>query len=106
MDRVRAHSSGPVVASVDRTTAIGLAAGLLTTLSLVPQLVKIWRTRSASDISGKMFSAFSVGVALWLAYGILQREMPMILWNSVSLALAAAILAMKLKFGGAKAPRP
>ncbi len=84
---------------MDRTTAIGLAAGLLTTLSLVPQLVKIWRTRSASDISGKMFSAFSVGVALWLAYGILQREMPMILWNSVSLALAAAILAMKVKFG-------
>ena len=78
--------------------AIGLLAGLLTTVSLVPQVLKIWKSRSAKDVSLKMFAAFSVGVALWLAYGLLQKELPMILWNGVSLILATAILAMKLRF--------
>jgi MtN3 and saliva related transmembrane protein len=80
------------------TDAVGLLAGLLTTVSLVPQAMKIWKSKSAEDISLKMFVAFSVGVALWLAYGVLMKELPMILWNSVSLALACSILAMKLKF--------
>jgi MtN3 and saliva related transmembrane protein len=80
------------------TDAVGLLAGLLTTIALIPQAMKIWKSRSAQDVSLKMFVAFSVGIALWLAYGILMRELPMILWNSVSLALAMAILAMKLKF--------
>lgn len=77
---------------------IGLLAGLLTTVSLVPQVLKIRKTRSAKDVSLKMFAAFSVGVALWLAYGVMQQEFPMILWNSVSLILAGSILAMKLRF--------
>ena len=77
---------------------IGLAAGFLTTVSLVPQAMKIWKTRSAKDVSKRMFVAFCAGVALWLVYGILQEEMPIILWNSVSLALGLAILAMKLRF--------
>jgi MtN3 and saliva related transmembrane protein len=84
---------------MDTTTAIGLLAGLLTTVSLLPQVMKIWKSKSAKDISLKMFAAFSLGVALWLVYGVLQKELPMILWNAVSLALAASILAMKLKFG-------
>lgn len=83
---------------MDLTTVIGLIAGLLTTVSLVPQVMKIWKSKSAKDISLKMFAAFSVGVALWLVYGVLQKEMPMILWNGVSLVLASGILAMKLKF--------
>ena len=83
---------------MDFTTAIGLLAGLLTTMSLVPQVLKIWKSKSAKDISLKMFLAFCVGVALWLVYGILQKELPMILWNAVSLLLAGCILAMKLKF--------
>lgn len=80
------------------TDAVGLLAGLLTTISLIPQAMKIWKSRSAADVSLKMFVAFSAGIALWLAYGILMKELPMILWNSVSLALACAILAMKLRF--------
>jgi MtN3 and saliva related transmembrane protein len=83
---------------MDPTTLIGLLAGLLTTLSLVPQALKIWRSKSASDISLGMFAAFSIGIALWLVYGMLQKELPMILWNAVSLLLAGSILAMKLKF--------
>jgi MtN3 and saliva related transmembrane protein len=69
-----------------------------TTASLVPQVMKIWKSKSAKDISLKTFVAFSIGVALWLVYGVLQKEMPMIPWNAVSLALALSILAMKLKF--------
>ena len=81
------------------TELIGLAAGLFTTMSLVPQALKIWKTRSAKDVSRKMFLAFCTGVALWLVYGILMGELPIILWNAVSLALGLAILAMKLRFG-------
>ena len=84
---------------MDMTTFIGLAAGFLTTVSLVPQALKIWKSRSARDISSNMFAAFCIGVALWLVYGVLQQEMPIILWNSVSLVLALAILGMKIKFG-------
>ncbi|HUQ74205.1 MAG TPA: SemiSWEET transporter [Burkholderiales bacterium] len=84
---------------MDLTLPIGLAAGLLTTISLVPQVMKIWKTRSAKDVSRKMFIAFSTGVALWLLYGILKGELPMILWNAISLVLGLAILGMKLRFG-------
>ena len=84
---------------MDLTTIIGLAAGLLTTVSLVPQVTKIWKTRSAKDVSRRMFATFCVGVALWLAYGIAKGDLPMIVWNSVSLALALCILGMKLRLG-------
>lgn len=84
---------------MDLTTVLGLAAGLLTTISLVPQVTKIWKTRSAKDVSRKMFIAFCLGVALWLAYGVVKGDLPMMIWNSISLALALSILGMKLKFG-------
>lgn len=84
---------------MDLSTAVGLAAGLLTTISLVPQVTKIWKTRSAKDVSRKMFMAFCLGVALWLVYGIVKGDLPMIIWNSISLVLALSILGMKLRFG-------
>ena len=79
-------------------TLLGYAAGFLTTIAFVPQVVKIWKSRSAHDVSLPTFIAFTVGVAFWLAYGFVKKEPPMILWNSVTLVLAGAILAMKLKF--------
>lgn len=84
---------------MDYVDIIGLAAGFLTTVALIPQVQKIWKSKSAKDVSLKMFIAFTIGIALWLAYGILKQEMPMMIWNSVSLVLAAAILWMKVKFG-------
>jgi MtN3 and saliva related transmembrane protein len=84
---------------MELTSVIGFAAGLLTTLAFVPQVVKIWRSRSAADVSLAAFIAFTVGVGLWLAYGILKQEPPIVLWNGVTLVLAAAIVAMKLRFG-------
>jgi MtN3 and saliva related transmembrane protein len=84
---------------MDMTLIVGFAAGFLTTIAFVPQVVKIWSAKSAKDVSLPTFVAFSVGVALWLVYGILRQEPAIIVWNAVTLLLAAAILVMKLKFG-------
>jgi MtN3 and saliva related transmembrane protein len=84
--------------------ALGLAAGTLTTIAFVPQLARILRTRSASDISWWMFGIFSVGVALWLWYGILLGALPVIVANVVTLALAIAILFLKWRSGRAALP--
>ena len=84
---------------MEMTSLVGFAAGFLTTIAFIPQVVKIWRSKSADDVSLATFLAFTVGVGLWLAFGILQKEPPIILWNGVTLVLAGAILAMKLKFG-------
>ena len=75
---------------MDPVTVVGLIAGGLTTVSLLPQVTQIWRTKSARDISLKMFVAFCGGVFLWLVYGILLRETPIILWNGITLALGLA----------------
>ena len=80
-------------------TLVGLAAGFLTTVAFVPQVAKIWKSRSAKDVSLPTFIAFTIGVALWLCYGILNQELPIIVWNAVTLLLAGAILAMKVRFG-------
>ena len=78
--------------------AIGLVAGTCTTISFVPQLIRVWRLRSAREISLTMFLVFSLGTFLWLLYGILIRSLPVILANAVTLALSLAILALKLRF--------
>ena len=83
---------------MEATTLVGYAAGFLTTVAFIPQAVKIWKTRSANDVSLPTFVAFTTGVILWLAYGVMKSEPPMILWNGVTLVFAAAILVMKLKF--------
>ena len=83
---------------MDTTTLIGYAAGFLTTFAFIPQAWKIWKTRSAHDVSLPTFIAFTVGVFLWLTYGLLKSEPPMVVWNGVTLVFAAAILLMKLRF--------
>jgi MtN3 and saliva related transmembrane protein len=84
---------------MDMPTTLGFAAGLLTTFAFVPQVIHIWKTKSARDVSLHTFASFTLGVALWLAYGIVKQEPPIIFWNAVTLVLAGAILAMKVKFG-------
>jgi MtN3 and saliva related transmembrane protein len=78
--------------------AVGLAAGTLTTLAFVPQVTKVFRTRSTRDISLPTFLALVLGTALWLLYGILLGEIPLIAANGVSLALVSAVVWGKLKF--------
>lgn len=79
-------------------TVIGLAAGTLTTLSFVPQLLRTWRLRRAHDMSGWWLASFMTGITLWLIYGILLPSMPIIVANSATLALIMPILAMKVSY--------
>ncbi len=81
-------------------TYIGYAAGLLTTVAFFPQLVKIWRSRSADDVSPAMFVIFTTGVGLWLVYGVLIESWPVMAANAVTLALALAILVLTLRYRG------
>lgn len=77
---------------------LGLVAGFLTTIAFVPQVVKTWRTKSARDLSLLMFSLFCAGVFLWMIYGFMINELPVILWNIITLMLALIILFFKLRF--------
>ncbi len=75
---------------------IGLAAATLTTFSFVPQVVKIWRTRQAEDISLPAFSIFATGVFLWLVYGVLRNDLPLILANLITFLLAISVLGLAI----------
>ena len=79
--------------------AIGAIAAVLTTASFVPQAWHSFKTRDVSGISLGMYSVFTVGVALWLIYGVLLYSWPLMIANGITLVLAATILAMKLRFG-------
>jgi MtN3 and saliva related transmembrane protein len=79
--------------------AVGTVAATLTTLAFVPQVVKIWRSRSAKDISLPMYVVFTIGVAMWLVYGLLLGAMPIIIANCVTLLLAISVVVMKLRWG-------
>ena len=78
---------------------LGFAAATCTTLAYAPQFVKVWRTRSTEDISLGMFLVMVLGLALWLLYGLLSGDAPLIASNAVTLVLAGGILFMKLKYG-------
>ncbi len=75
---------------------IGYGAAVFTTAAFVPQALKSWSSRDLSGISLSMYSLFTLGVALWLAYGIALESWPIILANSITLALAGMVLVMKI----------
>lgn len=75
---------------------VGYAAAFLTTVAFVPQVYKSWRTRDLSGISLPMYASFTLGVALWLGYGILIASIPVILANAVTLLLSFIVLMLKI----------
>lgn len=77
---------------------LGLLAGFCTTLAFVPQVLRVWRRRSAEDISFSGFALFGGGVFLWLIYGLMLGALPIILANGATLVLAMGILVGKLRF--------
>lgn len=79
--------------------AIGQVAGFLTTLAFLPQVWRVWKTRSVADISLGMYLIFVCGLALWIVYGIMEHALPVILANTATLILAGAVLIMKIVFG-------
>jgi MtN3 and saliva related transmembrane protein len=78
---------------------VGAVAATLTTLAFVPQVIKIWRSKSARDISLPMYTCFTAGLVLWLIYGMLIASTPIIIANIVTLLLATAVIVMKVRWG-------
>jgi len=76
----------------------GFAGATCTTVAFVPQVVRIWRTRSAADISAGMYLVFILGLMLWTAYGVLVVSWPIIVANILTMVLAGAVLWMKWRF--------
>ena len=69
------------------TDILGFVAGICVMTSVIPQILKVWRTKKVKDISLLTFSVLTFGVALWVVYGILKKDMPIIITNSISLFL-------------------
>ena len=80
-------------------TALGLLAGSLTTIAFLPQVIRTWRTRSTADISLVMFLILCTGIALWLVYGLIRGDWPVIIANGFTLVLASTILIFKIRHG-------
>jgi len=80
------------------TVHLGLLAGSITTLAAVPQVVKTYRTKHARDISIWQPILLNMGMALWLLYGFLLRDIPLIMANSVSLLCYTSLIIMKVAY--------
>ena len=83
---------------MNMVTIIGLLAATLTTIAFLPQLWRIWKTKSARDVSYLMLVVFMSGLFLWLVYGIILGALPVILANSITLFLNMIILWLKIKY--------
>ncbi len=79
-------------------TALGFAAGTLTTIAFWPQLRRTWKTRSADDLSLGMLLTFTTGVFLWLLYGMYLQALPIIVANAITLILTLAILVLRIRY--------
>jgi len=77
-------------------TVIGIAAAVCTTAANLPQLKKAWTTGETDDISLKMLLLLACGLVLWVAYGVLQKDIVIILANGISLALLVGLVCLKL----------
>jgi len=80
------------------TTVIGLIAATITTLSFIPQLIKTWNLKETKDISLLMFVTLGVGIILWIIYGFLLWDLPLILANSITFIFVLVILFFKFKY--------
>jgi MtN3 and saliva related transmembrane protein len=81
------------------TEWVGYAAAFLTTCSFVPQAWLTFRTRDVRGVSLGMYTVFTLGVALWLVYGLMLAAWPIVIANGITLALAGGILLMKIRYG-------
>ncbi len=78
---------------------IGIAAAILTTFGFLPQILKMWKTKSAEDVSGWTLIQFSFGIALWILYGIHLMDWIIIGANSISLAIVLIAIGLYLRLG-------
>ena len=80
------------------TMLIGLWAGFCTTCALIPQAIKIFKTKKTYDLSLVIYLLSTLGLSLWVGYGFLLKDIPLMTFNSISLVLSVSILAMKLRY--------
>ena len=78
---------------------LGLIAGLLVTCSLIPQIIRVFRLRSAREISAVFTVLLLLGLVLWLVYGIMLTLAPVIIWNAIGAVLAILLLYAKMRYG-------
>jgi MtN3 and saliva related transmembrane protein len=81
---------------IDTVEALGLSAALLTTIANVPQAVKVIKTQSVKSLSAVTYSFLTIGMVLWVAYGVIKKDLPIIIANTIAAALCGIILFMKL----------
>ena len=83
------------------TDRLGFVTGALTTLSFMPQVYQVWASKPipATAISLPMYIIFVVGISGWLVYGVRIKSTPVVVWNAITLVLAASVLAYKLMYG-------
>jgi len=84
---------------MDFVTLIGLIAASLTTGSFLPQAIQTWKTKRTKDISLPMYATFTLGISLWLIYGLFVNSLPLIFANTITLILSTCILVLKIKHG-------
>lgn len=80
------------------TDILGLAAGVCTTVAVIPQIKKAWKTKKVEDVSPGMFTILIIGVFLWVIYGITQKDLPIIAANGLSLGLNSVMLYLMLRY--------
>ena len=82
---------------------LGIIAGIFTTFAVVPQIIRVYKLKSAREISFIFTSSMLLGVVFWLVYGIILGLVPLIIWNSIGIALNSWLLFVKAKYGRQKA---
>lgn len=80
------------------TDYLGLLAGICTTVAVIPQIKKAWKTKKVEDVSPGMFIVLVIGVFLWVIYGITQKDLPIIATNGLSLALNSLMLYLMIRY--------
>lgn len=77
---------------------LGLVAGVCTTVAVIPQIIKAWKTKKVKDVSPGMFMILMTGVGLWVVYGIVKNDLPIIATNGVSLALNSVMMYLMIRY--------
>jgi MtN3 and saliva related transmembrane protein len=83
---------------MDYTQILGLAAATLTTISGLPQLIRILKLKETRDLSLEMYLLMFTGITLWFIYGIIKKDLPLIIGNIITLFITGTIIALKLKY--------
>lgn len=87
------------IMKIDGTTLIGFVAAICTTCSFLPQVIKILRSKRTKDVSLLMYGILTTGLLLWLIYGLVLNDIPLILSNCISLTLSLSVLLLKIRHG-------